>query len=201
MILNPLDEVNILPCVTSIQGKTIVWTRLNIASFYKLVKEGHWGICDVLVLMTMVKMRFWYPLPLKQKCRHFDEILITGCTESCHFDNFQCSQWLKFRQNDDIFVSVTAKYDIHPSIIAIKQVDINQIYQILVNMNEKKSTGYDGIPCKLLTIGAFPLAGILCQLINISISECKLPDVMKLADISALFKKSTGQLYILCLQR
>ena len=43
---------------------------------------------------------------LKRKCRHFDEILITGCTGSCQNDNFQCSQWLKIRQNDDIFVSV-----------------------------------------------------------------------------------------------
>ena len=43
---------------------------------------------------------------LKWKCHHFDEILITGCAGSCHFDNFQCSQWLKFHQNDDIFVSV-----------------------------------------------------------------------------------------------
>ena len=43
---------------------------------------------------------------LKQKCLHFDEIFITGCTGSCQNDNFQCSQWLKFRQNDNIFVSV-----------------------------------------------------------------------------------------------
>ena len=50
---------------------------------------------------------------LKRKCLHFDEIFITGCTGSCQNDNFQCSQWLKFRQNDDIFVSVrcvTRKY-------------------------------------------------------------------------------------------
>ena len=46
-------------------------------------------------------------LPLKRKCCHFDEILITDCTESCHFDNFRCSQWWKFRQNDDISVSVS----------------------------------------------------------------------------------------------
>ena len=68
-------------------------------------------------------------------------------------------------------------------------MDINQIYQILVNMNDKKATGYDGIPCKLIKIGAFPLAGILCKLINISISECKFPVVLKLAEISSLFKK------------
>ena len=43
---------------------------------------------------------------LKRKCRHFDEILIIGCTGSCHFDNFQCSQWWKFHQNEDISVSV-----------------------------------------------------------------------------------------------
>ena len=109
---------------------------------------------------------------------------------------------------DEVLISLIAKYDNHPSIIAIQsavlehgtfefeQVDINQIYQILVNMNDKKATGYDGIPCKLLKLGAFPLAGILCKLFNISISECKFPDVLKLAEISALFKKSTGYVKI-----
>ena len=29
---------------------------------------------------------------LKQKRHHFDDIFITGCTGSCHFDYFQCSQ-------------------------------------------------------------------------------------------------------------
>ena len=42
---------------------------------------------------------------LKLECRHFDEIFIIGCIESCHFDNFRCNQWWKFRQNDDIRVS------------------------------------------------------------------------------------------------
>ena len=45
-------------------------------------------------------------MSLKQECLHFDEIFITGCTGSCQNDNFQSSQWWKFRQNDDIFVSV-----------------------------------------------------------------------------------------------
>ena len=47
---------------------------------------------------------------LKRKCLHFDEIFITGCTGSCQNDNFQCSQWLKFCQNDDIFVSVNVTH-------------------------------------------------------------------------------------------
>ena len=49
---------------------------------------------------------------LKRKCCYFDEIFITGCTESCHFDNFQCSKWWRFRQNDDISVSVTVEQTI-----------------------------------------------------------------------------------------
>ena len=49
---------------------------------------------------------------LKRKCRHFDEIFITGCTGSCHFDNSQCSQWWKFHQNDNISVSVLSLSDV-----------------------------------------------------------------------------------------
>ena len=38
-----------------------------------------------------------------------DERLTTvgACTESCQFDNFQCSHWWKYCQNYNIFVSVT----------------------------------------------------------------------------------------------
>ena len=60
-------------------------------------------------ICTQGMQRTWWPeagTTLKRKCLHFGEIFITGCTESCQNDNFQCSQWWKFRQNDDIFVSV-----------------------------------------------------------------------------------------------
>ena len=87
----------------------------------------------------------------------------------------------------EIFV-LEIKIEINIWIIE-KHVDTNQIFQILRNMDDKKATGYDGIPCKLLKIGAYPLAEILCKLINISTSECRFPDKLKLAEISALFKK------------
>ena len=57
-------------------------------------------------------------------------------------------------------------------------------------MNVKKSVGYDDIPCKFLKIGATPLAGILCQMVNISLNECNFPDLLKFAEIAALFKKN-----------
>ena len=44
---------------------------------------------------------------LKRICHYFDKIFITGGTGSCHFDNFQCNQWWKDHQNDNISHSVT----------------------------------------------------------------------------------------------
>ena len=41
-----------------------------------------------------------------RKCHNFDEICVTDCTESCRYDNFQCSQWRKLYQNDVISISM-----------------------------------------------------------------------------------------------
>ena len=46
-----------------------------------------------------------YNIILKWRCCQFDDIFITDCTGSCQNDNFQCSQWQKCRQNDDISVN------------------------------------------------------------------------------------------------
>ena len=90
--------------------------------------------------------------------------------------------------DDDVLLSSMKKYDSHPSIKAIKsalkcqhsfcfaETDASDVYRILTKMNVKKSVGYDDIPCKFLKIGATPLAGILCQMVNISLNECNFPD-------------------------
>ena len=64
------------------------------------------------------------------------------------------------------------------------------VYRIITKMNVKKSVGYDDIPCKFLKIGATPLAGILCQMVNISLNEFNFPDMLKFAEIAALLKKT-----------
>ena len=43
---------------------------------------------------------------LERKCPRFDGIFATDCSRSCHFDNFRYNQWRKFRQTENISVSV-----------------------------------------------------------------------------------------------
>ena len=103
---------------------------------------------------------------------------------------------------DDILLSMIKKYDDHPSIVTIKKkfcpqgqtfnfvhITANDVKSCIINMDSKKSTGYDGFPVKLLKVGADPLSMILSELINMSIDECTFPDLLKYAEIAALFKK------------
>ena len=104
-------------------------------------------------------------------------------------------------ENDESLINMISKYDSHPSILAIKrarqqccpfqfsEVMYDDVYSLLVNLDPKKATGYDNIPSKLLKVGSFSLAGTLCKLINFSITECKFPDILKFAEVSAQYKK------------
>ena len=102
---------------------------------------------------------------------------------------------------DDILLYMIKRYDDHPSIMAIKSfctqgqsfdfihVTPNDIKSCIVNLDSKKSTGYDGIPVKLLKVGTEPLSVMISKLINMSIGECTFPDLLKYAEMAALFKK------------
>ena len=89
---------------------------------------------------------------------------------------------------DEVFSCYVSKYSNHPSVVALNRPNSvhgtfssssatsNEIYKLLMNMNTKKSTGYDNIPAKLLKIVAAPLAGMLSHLLNMSIEQCLFPD-------------------------
>ena len=101
----------------------------------------------------------------------------------------------------DILLSMIKRYDDHHSIMAMKSfctqgqsfdfihVTPNDIKSCIVNLDGKKSTGYDGIPVKLLKVGTEPLSVTISKLINFSIDECTFPDLLKYAEMAALFKK------------
>ena len=57
-------------------------------------------------------------------------------------------------------------------------------------MDPKKAQGYDNIPSKLLRLGASGISSHVSQLVNHCLYVCEFPDIMKLADVSSLFKKN-----------
>ena len=57
---------------------------------------------------------------LKRRCCHFDEIFFTSCTESCHFDNFQCS-------SDENFVKIAQFLFQYNS--GVEKTNYNPIYR------------------------------------------------------------------------
>ena len=81
--------------VLPLYGPILQWEGSRIMQFRDPVIIIMW----IRVLLNMVFTR-------KRKCFQFCEISITGCTGSCQNDNFQCSQWLKFRHIDNFSISV-----------------------------------------------------------------------------------------------
>ena len=109
----PKDPINNIPSLVQI----IAWRRPGDKPLFEPMMVSL--LTYVYASLGLNELIHIQPIPcfllpglamsLKRKCRHFDEIFITGCTGSCHFDNFQCSQWWKFHQNEDISVSVVVK--------------------------------------------------------------------------------------------
>ena len=66
---------------------------------------------------------------------------------------------------------------------------MNEIYNLLMKMDCKKSTGFDDIPVKLLKIGSAPLAPPICTLVNLMFMESCFPDILKYAEVAASFKR------------
>ena len=66
---------------------------------------------SLLAALEFVKMYtiFWWNFHyllhwnLSKCIQYFNGIFITGCTGSCQYDNFQCSQWWKYHQNSFCF--------------------------------------------------------------------------------------------------
>ena len=84
--------------------------------------------CKILALLSQPQcikpISLTQFLLLKQKC-HFDEIFIIDCTEKCQNDNFCCSQWWKFHQNDNT-ISVF-QYCGHQLLIVVCGVEFGHV--------------------------------------------------------------------------
>jgi hypothetical protein len=141
--------------------------------------------------------------------RENDE-LITDSTEVCKvFNNYfvNVAETIGFKDeipflssSNDIFNHIITKYCNHPSIIAIKTNGFNHIFdfemtseeevkQIILKLDIKKSMGYDFISPKIIKLSCQYITPIITDLINYCIMNNVFPTDLKMAEISAIFKK------------
>lgn len=77
-------------------------------------------------------------------------------------------------------------YDLN---FSFQQVSMEYISNLLLNLNEKKSCGPDGITQKLLKASAPAIASPLTNLFNYCIDKCTWPSAWKQGDVTPAYKK------------
>ena len=73
--------------------------------------------------------------------------------------------------------------------INLKSVSTKEIKNIIKSLRPKNSSGFDGIPTKLLKISSPSITSPLTHICNKSISSGTFPDHLKYAVVKLLFKK------------
>ena len=75
-------------------------------------------------------------------------------------------------------------------------IEVNGVYNLLVNINPHKATGPDGIPSRLLKETAYQMAPLLTFIFQSSLDQGKPPCDWKLANITPLYKKEEELIHL-----
>ena len=94
---------------------------------------------------------------------------------------------LSYYKDDDIINRITANSPFL-NVFNFSSVTVKDVHDLLENMDQKKATGYDNIPPKILKVATDELAFPITNLINLSIEACCFPSDLKKSELSPLFK-------------
>ena len=81
--------------------------------------------------------------------------------------------------------------DIKPTdkTFSLQTPSVDTVYKLLTKLNDRKATGLDRIPCKLLKMAANTVAPSLTGIFEKSICTGIFPTEWKLARVTSVFKK------------
>ena len=114
-----------------------------------------------------------------------DELVVDDLSKAELFNNF----FLSHSNIDTSGAVLPPPADCHHDKLESITVSENDVLQILKSLNPNKATGPDGVSPKLLKEGAPAIAPSLTKLINMSLRLCKVPTMLKQANVVALHKK------------
>lgn len=84
--------------------------------------------------------------------------------------------------------------DFQNNTIFLNPCSEHEIYETCINLKNKKSSGWDDIPVKVIKLCAHQIVKPLCHLINLMLAEGIFPDLLKLAIVKPIFKKGDSTL-------
>lgn len=137
--------------------------------------------------------------------RENGDIITDDKSVACIFNDYFYEITLQTGDGDNVnelsIDEIQRKYASHSSIQTIREccepdnsfrfthVTVDEVLKMLSKLDPKKSTGYDGLPAKLIRVASDVMAPEITHLVNIMIDQCCFPDTMKCAEISPVFKK------------
>ena len=100
--------------------------------------------------------------------------------------------------NNDVIAGIINKFKNHPSILIIKQTkstngklslsEVDVIASVIRNLNIHKPTTFNNIPVKILVENCDISAKYIYKFFNTSVRDSILPENLKMAEITPVFK-------------
>ena len=95
-----------------------------------------------------------------------------------------------YTTDSELFSNYYKSRRITPGAFKLSEVTEDQVNKELLNLDSTKSIGLDNISPKFLKAGAQQLAPKIAHIINLSITTGSVPDELKMAKVSPLYKKN-----------
>ena len=112
-------------------------------------------------------------------------------SEPPYVASMQTADLLDYYANHSSIVCINNFVSMHNfNSFSFTAVTHKQVNNKLKGLKTKKACGFDGIPAKLLKIGAEEISPLLCKIMNISLEQGVYPYMLKQAEIVPLFKKN-----------
>ncbi|XP_052753933.1 uncharacterized protein LOC128201317 [Galleria mellonella] len=125
---------------------------------------------------------------------YHDNKIITNCNDICNIFNDFYINIVKKIHNDKIKPTKLTQINYQKNSMFLSPTTCDEIYKIIISLNNTESVRYDEFPTKLLKTCAHIISPILSYLINLSFIEGTFPDLLKISVIKPIYKKYDKQL-------
>ena len=124
-------------------------------------------------------------------CELFNEFfsdVAKGIGFSGSLTKFKSMNEIDDHYKDHKSIKLIHEYQRNSKTFTFSHVDSRYVYKLIQTLDTNKATGFDQLPSKLIKLAGESLCIPLSNMINLSISESNIPNQLKMAEVSPLYK-------------